>query len=170
MPTLTQLSIRADVDIERLINSACAGDAREVHRLMRKGLDPDTRDENGYPIVALAAVGNHVKTIAVLLRAGADANATDNEGNTPLRWAAEEGRLDAVGFLLEMGAEPNQPNTYGYTPLYWATENCKHAVVRLIRAHLDIRAGSRTRRFRPSSLISKPSPPFGHPSLKRRGC
>jgi len=132
---------QTETEIEGLIDAACYGDAREVNRLMRKGHDPNTRDEHGFPILALAAVGGHTKAIAVLLRSGADINATDQDGNTPLRFAAEEGRVDAAAFMLEMGAEPDLANNYGYSPLYWATNNGKHAMVRLIKAHLDIRAG-----------------------------
>lgn len=143
----TLLAKRYAAAAETLIDAACAGDARGVLSMLRKGVDPNTRDENGYPVIALAALGGHLTSVAALVHAGADVNLPDGEGNTPLRWAAEQGRLEVAAFLLEMGAEPNKPNSFGYTPLYWAIENNRAAIMRLLLAHMDIRAGRPPRTY-----------------------
>ncbi|MDR3709260.1 MAG: ankyrin repeat domain-containing protein [Capsulimonadaceae bacterium] len=125
--------------IECLLDAACAGDTREVKRLLKQGIDPDTQDENGFPVLALAAVGGHASTVKALLESGANIEATDSEGNTALRWAADEGHLDVAQVLLERGAQIDIVNNDGYSPTYCALSSRRFRMVELLRAHTAVR-------------------------------
>ena len=63
------------VELDHLIDAACAGDVAQLRRILGKGHNPHTVDENGYPILALAAVGGHAKAVRELLTRGADLEA-----------------------------------------------------------------------------------------------
>ena len=127
---------------EDLIDAACEGDAREIRRLLAMGLDPDTRDENGFPILALAAVEGNAAAVRTILEFGAQIEAKDPEGNTALRWAADEGHIDAAQALLERGAQIEVMNGDGFSPMYCALTSRQFYMVKLLRAHLEARGAS----------------------------
>lgn len=82
--------------------------------LLKAGLNPNTRLENGYTLLMSLVANGHVEMVQALLQAGADVNAVSPSGQTALRCAlrgrvvgrAQEERLDMVRTLLEAGATP----------------------------------------------------------------
>jgi len=81
-----------------LRTAAAKGDVKCLRELLRRGEDPNARDENGvtplhYVAMSCEFVGESVcvKAAKVLLDRGADPNAGDEWGVTPLHVAASGG-------------------------------------------------------------------------------
>uniref|UniRef100_A0A0G4F5B3 Uncharacterized protein n=1 Tax=Chromera velia CCMP2878 TaxID=1169474 RepID=A0A0G4F5B3_9ALVE len=66
------------------------GDNVEIAELLlSRGAEVDTRDNNGVPVLHVAALYGSVLVARLLIERGADVNATDPDGRTALHWAAE---------------------------------------------------------------------------------
>jgi ankyrin repeat protein len=128
---------------------ASKGDAKEVKRLLEKGMDVNLAawgpKSQGLTSLHLAAKGGHLKVMDILLEHGAniDARTKGACGWTPLHIAARKGDKEAVKFLVENGAflPPDindcrfNPPVHYCTGLEWAYEQLK-------RLELDSSEGS----------------------------
>ena len=104
--------------VKRLLNAVGKGDTQRVEELLRRGIDPGTRDRRGRTPVHVA-VGRREgsgRVIRAMAAAGLDLNATDREGNSALHLAALRPNLIAFTALVECGANPVLPNAKGLTP------------------------------------------------------
>jgi ankyrin repeat protein len=90
-----------------LHKAALVGDAERVKELLKKGANPNIKNEKGRTPLHAAAYKGHVEVARLLLEHGADPNTQDKDGNTPLHWAAYKGHVDVARLLLEHGADPN---------------------------------------------------------------
>jgi hypothetical protein len=124
------------VDSTELYDAAYEGDAERVRELLKKGANPNVRDEYGETPLHIAARDGHVDVVELLLEHGADPNAQDKSGETPLHWAAFNGYVDVVRLLLEHGADPTVKNKDGITPLDVARVVGYHGIVSLIEEWL----------------------------------
>jgi ankyrin repeat protein len=107
-----------------------------VELLLSRGVDPNTRDGDGFTAPHVAAMSCRRKTISLLLRRGADLNARDKEGNTPLHYAvACDYPQRVLPPLLKHGADPNAVNARGETPLHIAAGRGRYAVAYLLLQH-----------------------------------
>ena len=89
------------------------GRSRVVIAMLASGVDPDTRDAEGYTLLHLAAMAGDAAVIRSLLKAGADPNARDSVGdNTPLHLVGSEDSRTATT-LLRGGADPTLLNARG---------------------------------------------------------
>ena len=81
--------------------------------LLRSGVDPNTLDQHGTPILCAVSAGGFDKLLEKLLDVGADPNARDpTKQNQPaLVQAAERGHYECVKLLMVAGADANA--TYG---------------------------------------------------------
>jgi ankyrin repeat protein len=123
------------VGLAELHDAAMKGDVERVRKLLKKGENPNARDEYGYTPLYWAAINGHVDVVRLLLEHGADPNIKNTYGNTPLHWAALYGYVDVVRLLLEHGADPDARNDYGKTPLHEAADRGHLEVVRLLLQH-----------------------------------
>lgn len=81
-------------------------DEYRLNILLLKGMDPNTRNEQGFPAVTYAMIQNSPKSVALLLRApGFDPNALDGRGETPLMVASALDKPQWVAALLAKGAK-----------------------------------------------------------------
>ncbi|ANQ84766.1 ankyrin repeat domain-containing protein [Azoarcus olearius] len=149
------------------LSSARLGDTAQLQRLLERGIDPNTVDEQGNTLLILAAREGNADTVEALLRhrvalgqrnlagdsalmlavlRGYDRVAemliaagapVSHDGWSPLHYAAFEGRLEIAQRLLAAGAEVDAPAPNKSTPLMLAARNGHIEVVRLL-----LRAGA----------------------------
>ena len=100
--------------------------AAELRGLLARGVDPNSVDPNGNPLLYTAARAGYGATVDVLLAAKVQVDAKNRFGDTPLMGAALSGQLDIVRKLRARGAalEPA-----GWTPLIYAATGGHDAVV-----------------------------------------
>jgi ankyrin repeat protein len=84
---------------------------RYVKLLVEKGADVDSKDNNGTPVLCLAARARYGDVIEILLDNGnpnikaADIEAADAEGHTALWWAIKAHNSNVAKYLREKGAK-----------------------------------------------------------------
>jgi cytohesin len=75
-----------------LVRAVAVCDEEIVEQLLEQGVDPNTRDQEGRPVLCLAAADMFgTDVMKLLLRYGADPGLTDTEGKSPLDYAEEQG-------------------------------------------------------------------------------
>ena len=110
------------VDAEgRMVAAAAAGRSEEVRDLLVQGVDANTKNGSGRPVLVIAGFNGNRRTTLVLLAAGADVNAVDNGGTSALMAASALGHRELVDLLLVAGADVNLKDTGGKTALARAT-------------------------------------------------
>jgi ankyrin repeat protein len=88
-------------------------------KLVRKGLDVNHADKNGWTPLHFAAQAQAPEVATLLLDAGAEVDPKDIHGNTPLFKAVFEskGKGDTIKLLRARGANPLAANKHGQTPI-----------------------------------------------------
>jgi ankyrin repeat protein len=105
--------------------------ASDVRQMLQRGMDPDTADPNGDPVLLIAARAGNAATVDVLLAGRARVDARNRFGDTAVMVAALGGRLDIVQKLVARGAGLNGS---GWTPLIYAATGGHDDVVRYLLA------------------------------------
>lgn len=82
--------------------------------------DLDTRDENGYTALILAAYHGQQAAVEQLLQAGANPCSQDNRGNTALMGAIFKGELSIAHRLLNADCATDERNHSGQTAAMYA--------------------------------------------------
>jgi hypothetical protein len=93
--------------VRELIAAARKGDRTTVRRLIRNGLDPNSRDGRGLTALMWAAQEGHPSLATILLKAGAEPNARDRQGQTALHHAALGKHRAVIRTLAAAGADLN---------------------------------------------------------------
>jgi len=107
--------------------AAVANDrAADVKALLARGVDPNTVDPNGDPILYMAARAGNAATVDVILATKVNVDARTRFGDTPLMGAALEGHLDIVRKLRSRGAAVDFK---GWTPLIYAATGGRNDIV-----------------------------------------
>jgi ankyrin repeat protein len=100
--------------------------------LLKKGFDPNTRNDKGQVGLYLALRAQSLKAARVLWEApGIEIDARNAADETPLMMAALRGEADAVQALLAHGASPVKD---GWSPIHYAATGGTPAVVKLLLA------------------------------------
>jgi ankyrin repeat protein len=112
--------------------TALFGTAGDLERLLRDGLDANSRTVAGTTVLMLAA-GDREK-VASLLHHGAHVDLAASTGFTPLMVAANDpGATAAAQLLIEQGASVAPAKTlHGSTPLFYATSAGNVELVKLL--------------------------------------
>ncbi|TKY74702.1 Potassium channel AKT1 [Spatholobus suberectus] len=85
--------------------AATRNDDLLLHRLLKKGSDPNEVDKNGKTALHVAASRGNEHCVTLLLEYGADPNSKDMDGSVPL-WEAMKGRHESVmKLLIDNGAD-----------------------------------------------------------------
>lgn len=118
----------------------------QVRTLLRRGIDPNTVDEQrGDTALILAAREGSTKVFNLLLQnREVKLDARARNGETALMLAAYKGNLPAVRALLDKGAEPNQT---GWTALHYAATVGNNDIVQLLldrSAYIDAESPNQT--------------------------
>jgi ankyrin repeat protein len=129
---------RAQGLYESFVEAVAADRSEDVRRMLARGVDPNTVDPNGDPVLLVAARAGWEPTVDALLAAGAKVDARNRFGDRALTVAALGGHLAIVKKLLARGAALDTP---GWTPLIYAATNGQIEVMRyLLDAGADINA------------------------------
>ena len=96
------------------------GKIEKVERMVKQGVDINTRDVYGRTALHLAAAKNHNIDMQVLIDLGANINAQDNQDRTPLMYAAADGKQGAAVLLVSRLAEVNIQDVDGMTAYDWS--------------------------------------------------
>lgn len=121
----------ADRRKRELVKAVKGNWAGVVTDLLRDGINPDTVDQDGIPIILWASVSKYTDVLRSLLVAGADVQKPSGLGRKALLYYLiehfQDPDLDLVRELIRAGADLNATNQRGITPLSAAewTKNAK---------------------------------------------
>lgn len=122
-----------------ILRAARIGSAQDIAELLKAGVDPNTRDLDGWgPLHWAAGIGGDAACTRILLDAGADPSAATVEGFAPLMAAVLAGDPGRIRMLLDAGADPNALDSNGRSALHIAAWHADKDVIRLL-----IKAGAR---------------------------
>ncbi len=107
-------------------------DVKKVKELIKKGINVNARNKNGWTPLMMATYSKHLliplptkikerqnEIVSLLIAAGAELNARDTQGNTTLIYAVANALVDVVEMLLKNKADPNLESfSGGATPLW----------------------------------------------------
>ncbi|XP_014234017.1 protein phosphatase 1 regulatory subunit 16A isoform X2 [Trichogramma pretiosum] len=103
-------------DSVMLLEAAARNDLEEVRRLLRKGVNPDSTNEDGLTALHQCCIDDNDEMMKILVEFGANVNAEDSEKWTPLHAAATCGHLHLVRYLINKGANLLAVNADGNMP------------------------------------------------------
>jgi ankyrin repeat protein len=84
--------------------------AVELENLLLKGVDPDSKDNNGNTILLVAAQNGNKRIAKLALRYGAQINMFNTMGNTALHFCYEYNYIELADYLISKGANLNIKN------------------------------------------------------------
>ena len=124
-------------EVLALMQAAEKGKVAVVRKLLRQGVDVNTRNRHGRTALFHAATYGQKKVVQVLLAHGADVNIPEEEGQilagrTPLMAATGHGHAAIVQALLDKGARVEAKDGYGGTALRSAAAGGHVTVVRML--------------------------------------
>ena len=90
------------------------GNLALLKKLVNRGLDPKTRDDEGRTLLHFV---NSEEEVEYLLDLGLDVMSLDDNGETPLHYVARSGNLKLASILIEHGADVSAKDASGWTPL-----------------------------------------------------
>ena len=103
-----------------------------VNRLIKKGVNLYSLNNDGGTVIHSASLGGNVKLIEDMLKRGFKINQKDRYGFTPIHKACEKGNLDMLIFLIKNGAEKNSRSISGETPLSIAKKKKHKKVIKYL--------------------------------------
>ncbi|XP_034933971.1 protein phosphatase 1 regulatory subunit 16A isoform X2 [Chelonus insularis] len=103
-------------DSVMLLEAASRNDIDEVRRLLKKGVNPDSTNEDGLTALHQCCIDDNEEMMKLLVEFGANVNAEDSEKWTPLHAAATCGHLHLVRYLILAGANLLAVNADGNMP------------------------------------------------------
>jgi len=119
--------------VASLVKSVKFDDEKGVASDLASGMDPNATDDQGVPLLVLAAREKSNKVAALLLaNPKTNVEAQDRAGENALMMASLNGDLDLAKRLI---AKDAQVNKKGWTPLHYAATNGHDDVVQLLLDH-----------------------------------
>ncbi|MFL9999935.1 ankyrin repeat domain-containing protein [Paraburkholderia dipogonis] len=119
--------------IDSLIKSVKFDDVDGVNKLLAKGMDPNSVDNQGMPLLVLAAREKSDKVGAALVaNPKTNIEIQDKAGENAMMMASLNGDLDFVNLLIAKDAEVNKK---GWAPLHYAAANGHDDVVKVLLDH-----------------------------------
>jgi ankyrin repeat protein len=124
-----------------MIKAVKFNDVDSVKSLLSKGMDPNSVDKDGTPMIVIAAREKSTDVALLLMQdKHTDINKTDPAGENAMMLAALMQDAPLVDALIAKGAEVNKA---GWTPLHYAASAGDDAIVTsLLNASAYIDAGS----------------------------
>src|SRR5258706_15098989 len=109
MLALAPSGLRAQALYDAFIRAVTTDDVGQVRAMLTRGIDPNTVDPNGEPVLVVAARAGWEPTVEALLAAGAKVDATNPFGDRPVMGAPLSGHPRIVKKLLNPRAPPDKP-------------------------------------------------------------
>jgi hypothetical protein len=119
------------------INAVRNGNGAEVAQWLRRGMDANSVDPTGMPVLLLAARSGQLEVVKALADARADLDRTNANRETAMMLAAIGGHHKVVEYLISREAQVNKP---GWTALIYAATNGHRGIVELLlenHAYID---------------------------------
>ena len=118
---------------DTMIKAVKFDDFKEVNKQLAQGMDPNMTDNQGMPLLVIAAREKSDKVVAALIaNSKTDIEITDKVGENAMMMAALNDDLTIVKILIEKGAEVNKK---GWAPLHYAAANGNDEIVKLLLDH-----------------------------------
>ena len=114
--------------VNKLVFAARVGDASQVARRIRDGVDINAMDLNGERAIIAAARLGHELVVELLVNEGAELDLQGASGESALWWASFYGHEGIVKKLLRLGARVDLVDGDGQTPLSAASQ-AGHTVI-----------------------------------------
>ncbi len=119
-----------------IINFVNKGTPAKVREILKMGVNPNLKLNNGDRLIHLAVLNNRSEVVIVLLAGGAKIDIRNKTNDTPLSLFLAQTRSkkpDVAVNLLKRGANPNIKRTRNsWSPLHWAVFRNWSEVVQLI--------------------------------------
>jgi len=119
---------------ERLFDVAFEGDSEEVMALLKKGADPNIKNDAGVTALIRTSLKGHTQVVQALLNHGADVNARADNGGTALLAATISGHATTLRTLLDKNTDSvtvdARERREGYTALVLAAKDGHIDIVR----------------------------------------
>jgi uncharacterized protein len=118
---------------DTMIKAVKFDDVKEVKKQLANGMDPNLTDNQGIPLLVIAAREKSDKVVAALLEnPKTDIEIVDKAGENAMMMAALTGDIDIVKQLIAKDAEVNKK---GWAPLHYAAANGNDDIVKLLLDH-----------------------------------
>ena len=98
------------------------GDETAVKYYLTQGESPNQLDDDGTPLIVLAAAQDNIKIFQALLEANAFIDTNNTKGENALWTAVNNGNYDIAELLIILGADVNVGNQENTTPLMAASQ------------------------------------------------
>jgi uncharacterized protein len=130
---LTMTAQAQTTDTDSIVKAVKFDDAAQVSKLLKRGMDPNTVDDKGMPLLVLAAREKSDNVAKVLLaNPKTDLEKADSNDENAMMLAALNGDIDLVKQLIDKDAEINKK---GWAPLHYAAANGHDDVAQLLIDH-----------------------------------
>ncbi|XP_064652762.1 poly [ADP-ribose] polymerase tankyrase-2-like [Lineus longissimus] len=115
-------------EFEKAVKAVKAGKLGKVEDWVRRGLDLEARDRNGWMVLHhVAKYGKVTVAVSYMIGQGVDVNCkttgVDGFQETPLLISCQEGNMDMVKYLLAHGADIKAKDRRGRNVLHFASES-----------------------------------------------
>ena len=132
LATLGALSAYA-APADTMIKAVKFDDVKEVKKQLANGMDPNMTDNQGIPLLVIAAREKSDKVVAALIdNPKTNIEILDKAGENAMMMAALNGDIDIVKQLIAKDAEVNKK---GWAPLHYAAANGNDDIVKLLLDH-----------------------------------
>jgi uncharacterized protein len=118
---------------DTMIKAVKFDDVKEVNKQLASGMDPNMADNQGIPLLVIAAREKSDKVVAALIaNSKTNIEILDKAGENAMMMAALNGDIDIVKQLIAKDAEVNKK---GWAPLHYAAANGNDDIVKLLLDH-----------------------------------
>ncbi|AMV42644.1 ankyrin repeat domain-containing protein [Paraburkholderia caribensis] len=118
---------------DTMIKAVKFDDVKEVKKQLANGMDPNMTDNQGIPLLVIAAREKSDKVVAALIdNPKTNIEILDKAGENAMMMAALNGDIDIVKQLIAKDAEVNKK---GWAPLHYAAANGNDDIVKLLLDH-----------------------------------
>jgi uncharacterized protein len=119
--------------VDRIVKAVKFDDIADIGKQLKNGLDPNTTDAKGDPLLVIAAREKSDKVAAALASTpNVDLEKEDKAGENALMLASLNGDVGLVKLLIDKGAEVNKK---GWAPLHYAATNGQDEAAKVLLDH-----------------------------------